>query len=91
MSALFPKSRREVSPSSLRDKCRKHASEDGIVEVQTTLVASPRNHLYRTGHPLIEDGPILFAFSQADLDHLGNLADDLHFETAVCTENPIRI
>ena len=45
--------------------------------------SSPRNHLYRTGHPLIEDGPILFAFSQADLDHLGNLADDLHFETAL--------
>jgi hypothetical protein len=54
-----------------------------VVEVQVTLVAGPRNHLYRTGHPLIEDWPFLFAFSQADLDHLRNLADDFHVEAAL--------
>jgi hypothetical protein len=47
------------------------------------VLASPRNQLYRTGHPLIEDWPFLFAFSQADLDHLGNFADDLHVEAAL--------
>ena len=54
-----------------------------MVKLQTTLVASPRNHLYRTGHPLIEDWPFLFAFFQADLNHLRNLANDLHVEAAI--------
>jgi hypothetical protein len=31
------------------------ALENRMIKVQTTLVASPRNHFYRTGHPLIED------------------------------------
>ena len=39
-----------------------------MIEVQTTLVASPRNHLYRTGHSLIEFGPLCFGFN-AKLDH----------------------
>ena len=47
-----------------------------MVKVQTTLVASPRNHLYRTGQSPIEVG--LFCFGpKAKLDHLGDLADDL--------------
>jgi hypothetical protein len=39
-----------------------------MIEVQTTLVASPRNHLYRTGHSLIEFGPLCFGLN-AKLDH----------------------
>jgi hypothetical protein len=61
----------------------KNGLENRMVEVQTTLVAGPRNHLYRTGHPLIEDWPFLFALSQADLDHLGNFANDLHVEAVL--------
>lgn len=30
----------------------KSGLEEGIAEVQITLVAGPRAHLYRTGHPL---------------------------------------
>ena len=45
--------------------------------------SSPRNHFYRTGHPFTEDGPFLVLPSQADLDHLRNLADDLYFEAVL--------
>ena len=51
-----------------------------MVKVQTTLVACPRNHLYRTGHRLIQDGPFCFG-SNAELDHFRDLADDLHLQS----------
>ena len=52
-----------------------------------TLAAGPRNHLYRTGRPLIEGRPFLFALLHAHLDHMGDFTDDLDFETAVCGSN----
>jgi hypothetical protein len=42
------------------------------------MVASPRNHLYRTGHLIIEDGPFVFGSIKAKLDHLRDFTDDLH-------------
>ena len=48
-----------------------------MVKVQVTLVASPRNHLYRTGHYLTHSiDPFCFV-SNAELDHFPDLADDL--------------
>jgi hypothetical protein len=59
----------EIVASSARLK-------DRVIKVQTTLVACPRNQLYRTGQSLIEVG--LFCFGpKAKLDHLGYLAHDL--------------
>ena len=49
-----------------------------IVKVQITLVAAPRNHLYRTGHLIIEDGPFVFGSIKAKLDQLRDFTDDLH-------------
>ena len=51
-----------------------------MIKVQIALVASPRNHLYRTDHRLIQDGPFSFV-SNAELDHFGNLADDLYLQS----------
>ena len=51
-----------------------------MIKVQTTLVAGPRNHLYRTGHRLIQGGPFCFV-SSAELDHFRDLADDLHLQS----------
>src|SRR6185369_7928862 len=50
-----------------------------MIKVQITLVASPRNHLYRTGQSLIEVG--LFRIgSDAKFDHFCDLAYNLDFE-----------
>jgi hypothetical protein len=56
-----------------------HTLQGCRIKVQTTLVASPRNHLYRTDRSLIEVG--LFRIgSNAKLDHFCDLADNLDFE-----------
>jgi hypothetical protein len=56
--------------------------KDRMVEVQTTLVASPRNHLYRTDQSLVEVG--LFCIGpKAKLHHFGDFADDLDFEAII--------
>ena len=57
-----------------------------MIKVQTTLVAGPRNHLYRTGHRLIEGGPFCFV-SNAELDHFRDLADDLDFQSILGRAN----
>src|SRR5262245_7753305 len=65
-------SRRRV-PQSLKNR---------MIQVQITLVASPRNHLYRTGQPLIEAG--LFCIGpKAEFYHFCDFADDLDFEAIV--------
>ena len=46
----------------------------------TTLVACPRNHLYRTGHRVIERGSFCFVFN-AEFDHFRDLAYDLHLQS----------
>ncbi len=46
------------------------------------MVAGSRNHLYRTGRPLIEGRPFLFAF-HAHPDHVGDLADDLDLKSSL--------
>jgi hypothetical protein len=50
-----------------------------MIKVQITLVASPRNHLYRTGQPLIEVG-LSCVGPSAKLDHFRDLADNLDLE-----------
>ena len=50
-----------------------------MIKVQTTLVACPRNHLYRTGRLFIQAAPFCWIFD-AELDHFGDLADDLDFQ-----------
>jgi hypothetical protein len=50
-----------------------------MIKVQITLVASPRNHLYRTGRSLIEIGPYCIG-SNAALSRL----HDLDFEPLNC-------
>ena len=51
------------------------------------MVAGPRNHLYRTGHPLIEARPFLFTFVHTDLDHVGDFAYDLDLKAGFCRSN----
>jgi hypothetical protein len=50
--------------------------------VQTTLVAGPRNHFYRTGRLFTQAGPFCVIFD-AELDHFGDLADDLGYVSVV--------
>ena len=67
--------------NGFRDRWRMGiALKDRMIKVQTTLVAGPRNHLYRTGHRLIQGGPFCFV-SSAELDHFRDLADDLHLQS----------
>ena len=47
-----------------------------------SVVAGPRNHLYRTGHPLIQGGPWCLSFT-AELDHFCNLANDFYLQTVL--------
>src|SRR4029079_16199685 len=50
-----------------------------MIKVQITLVASPRNHLYRTGQSLVE--VCLFRTGlKTKLHHLRYFADDFDFE-----------
>ena len=55
-----------------------------MIKVQITLVASPRNHLYRTSHPLVKYASLLFAFVHAHFDHVGDFAHNLHLKTGLC-------
>jgi hypothetical protein len=43
------------------------------------VASSPRNRLYRTGRLFIQAGPFCLIFD-AELDHFGDLADDLDFQ-----------
>jgi len=43
------------------------------------MVASPRNHLYRMDYLFIQGGPFCLIFN-AELNHFGDLADDLDFQ-----------
>ena len=53
---------------------------EGKIEVQISLAACPRNHLYRTGHRVIERGSFCFVFN-AEFDHFRDLAYDLHLQS----------
>ena len=55
-----------------------------MVQVQTTLVASPRNHLYRTSE-LIVNSPgngAVFIRVLGQMDHPGDVADELDLKSA---------
>jgi hypothetical protein len=57
--------------------------KDRMVQVQVTLVASPRNHLYRTSE-LIVNGPgngAEFIGVLGQMDHPGDVADELDLES----------
>src|SRR4029077_16243755 len=60
-------------------------SKDRMVQVQTTLVASPRNHLYGTSE-LIVNGPgngAVFIRVLGQMDHAGDVADELDLKSGL--------
>jgi hypothetical protein len=60
-----------------RDDCREQ-----FLKLQIKAVASPRNHLYRTGHPLVDAG-LFFIGADAKFDHLCDLTHNLDFQTVL--------
>jgi hypothetical protein len=44
------------------------------------VASGPRNHLYRTGHRVIESGSFCFVFN-AEFDHSRDLAYNLHLQS----------
>jgi len=58
----------ETAKAGHGDRSGYTSLENRMIKMQTTLVACPRNHLYRTDHRVIEGNPFCFVFS-AELDH----------------------
>ena len=53
---------------------------------QTTLVASPRNHLYRTSRSLIQGGFFATGSAMSEFDHAGDIADQFNLRHCVVGE-----
>jgi hypothetical protein len=50
------------------------------VQSQFSVVSGPRNHLYRTGRLLVEDGPFGFALCERQPHHAGDFAGEFDLE-----------